>query len=107
MTTPDPEELYAILRRMKDDGAEYAVMEVSSHALVSGRVTPLEFDIGIFTNLTPEHLDMHGDVESYYLAKKSLFYKVKTVSVKRKGRRRTCRKNHYQAKQRQYNYCRK
>lgn len=81
MTTPDPEELYAILRHMKDDGAEYAVMEVSSHALVSGRVEPLDFEAGIFTNLTPEHLDMHGDIDSYYFAKRSLFDKVKTAII--------------------------
>ncbi|MBE6694639.1 MAG: UDP-N-acetylmuramoyl-L-alanyl-D-glutamate--2,6-diaminopimelate ligase [Ruminococcaceae bacterium] len=81
MTTPDPEELYAILRRMKDDGARYAVMEVSSHALVSGRVAPLSFEAGIFTNLTPEHLDMHGDIDSYYFAKRSLFDKVKTAII--------------------------
>ena len=81
MTTPDPEELYKILRAMKNDGAECVVMEVSSHALVYGRVEPLDFEVGIFTNLTPEHLDMHGDMDSYYFAKRSLFDKVRSAVI--------------------------
>lgn len=72
MTTPEPEELYRILQAMRDSGAELVVMEVSSHALVQSRVAPILFDIGVFTNLTPEHLDLHGDMESYFEAKRLL-----------------------------------
>ncbi|MBR2930986.1 MAG: UDP-N-acetylmuramoyl-L-alanyl-D-glutamate--2,6-diaminopimelate ligase [Clostridia bacterium] len=73
MTTPDPDLLYPALARMQREGCEFCVMEVSSHALTLGKVAPLHFDYALFTNLSPEHLDMHGDMESYYLAKLSLF----------------------------------
>ena len=55
-------------------------MEVSSHGLTSGRVDMLEFDIAVFTNLTPEHLDYHKDMEDYFNAKKNLFKKLKNKS---------------------------
>ena len=73
MTTPDPEELYKILSVMKNDTVEYLVMEVSSHSLYLQKVAPIEFEYGLFTNLTEDHLDFHNDMESYYLAKKKLF----------------------------------
>lgn len=73
MTTPDPDLLYKTLRRMKDGGCDAVVMEVSSHALALDKVTPLRFDYGIFTNLAPEHLDFHGNMEEYFLAKSRLF----------------------------------
>ncbi len=79
MTTPDPAALYACLARMAedapDDGAirPVVVMEVTSHALTLGRVAPLVFDLAVFTNLTPEHLDLHGTMEAYYEAKRRLF----------------------------------
>ncbi len=78
MTTPDPAALYAMLARMAGDapddgGRPVVVMEVTSHALTQGRVAPLSFDLGIFTNLTPEHLDLHGTMEAYYEAKRRLF----------------------------------
>lgn len=73
MTTPDPEELYKIFGEMADRGAEYVIMEVSSHALALSKLAPLEFEVGVFTNLTPEHLDFHGDMESYFAAKSKLF----------------------------------
>lgn len=81
MTTPDPEELYRILSEMAAAGegkpaptpAPVVVMEVSSHALTGGRVEPLWFEAGVFTNLSPEHLDHHGDMDSYFAAKESLF----------------------------------
>ena len=72
LTTPDPEQLYAALRKMKDDGAEYVFMEVSSHALALHKTDPLTFEAAIFTNLTPEHLDFHGNMENYFLAKAGL-----------------------------------
>jgi UDP-N-acetylmuramoyl-L-alanyl-D-glutamate--2,6-diaminopimelate ligase len=77
MTTPDPEELYAILERMvaatPPDETATVVMEVSSHALALGKVEPLCFDLSVFTNLSPEHLDFHGTVEAYFEAKQQLF----------------------------------
>lgn len=75
LTTPDPEELYKIFDVMKKSGAEYIVMEVSSHALAHSKVAPINFEVGIFTNLTPEHLDFHGDMEAYFQAKAGLFDK--------------------------------
>ncbi len=73
MTTPDPEQLYEILAVMRERGVEFVVMEVSSHALTFSRVAPIKFKFGIFTNLTPEHLDLHGNMEEYFLAKSILF----------------------------------
>lgn len=73
MTTPEPEELYAQLAEMRDRGAACVVMEVTSHALALGRVAPLVFQRALFTNLTPDHLDFHGDMESYYVEKRKLF----------------------------------
>ncbi len=72
-TTPDPEQLYPLLAKMRDFGAECIVMEVTSHALFFEKVAPLSFTRAIFTNLTPEHLDLHGDMTSYFLEKRKLF----------------------------------
>jgi len=73
LTTPDPEELYAKLADYEQRGIEYTVMEVSSHALALDKAAPLHFCAGIFTNLTPEHLDFHGTMEEYLSAKSKLF----------------------------------
>ena len=73
MTTPDPEVLYATLASMVACGAQYVVMEVSSHALALEKVAPIPFEVGIFTNLTPEHLDFHADMAEYAEAKAKLF----------------------------------
>ena len=73
MTTPDPVELYAMLAKMRDNGVEYVVMEVTSHALNFDKTAPISFLRGIFTNLTADHLDLHGDMEEYYLQKRKLF----------------------------------
>ena len=73
MTTPNAEVLYPLLKRYADEGAEYAVMEVSSHSLEKGRVAGIRFEIGAITNVTPEHLDFHGNMERYCSAKKKLF----------------------------------
>ena len=56
-------------------------MEVSSHSLVLNRVDETEFKLGIFTNLTPEHLDFHKDLEDYRNAKEKLFYKTTTANI--------------------------
>lgn len=72
-TTPDPLELFATLDTFRRHGATAAVMEVSSHALHQHRVEGINFDAAVFTNLTPEHLDYHADMEEYYAAKRLLF----------------------------------
>ncbi|MBQ7173367.1 MAG: UDP-N-acetylmuramoyl-L-alanyl-D-glutamate--2,6-diaminopimelate ligase [Clostridia bacterium] len=75
MTTPDPQDLYRMLREMADDGVEYVIMEVTSHALALEKLAPLHFAAGIFTNLTPEHLDFHKTMQSYADCKAKLFEK--------------------------------
>jgi len=73
MTTPDPETLYRLLHEMVEDGVEYVLMEVTSHALALEKLAPIRFDAAIFTNLTPEHLDFHGTMDAYAAAKTKLF----------------------------------
>jgi len=72
-TTPGPIELHSLLARMRAAGLEYAVMEVSSHALDQRRVETIPFRAAIFTNLTRDHLDYHGTPENYLEAKLKLF----------------------------------
>ena len=72
-TTPYQMDLYRYFREMADNGAEYCVMEASSQALSQFRFSGERFICGIFTNLTQDHLDWHGTMENYYLAKKALF----------------------------------
>ncbi|HPE42922.1 MAG TPA: UDP-N-acetylmuramoyl-L-alanyl-D-glutamate--2,6-diaminopimelate ligase [Bacteroidales bacterium] len=72
-TTPDPLQINALMSRMVAEGCQYAFMEVSSHAVVQFRVAGLKFTGGIFTNLTHDHLDYHGDFQSYRDAKKAFF----------------------------------
>ncbi len=81
MTTPDPAELYPLLSSYRDDGVTHVIMEASSHALALGKLDPIEFDCGIFTNLTPEHLDFHKTLDEYALAKAKLFKKVKRAVI--------------------------
>ena len=69
LTTPQSVELVKILKSMREAGACSAVMEVSSHALVQHRVSGVSFDVGVFTNLTQDHLDYHGTLEDYFEAK--------------------------------------
>ena len=73
MTTPAPEVLYSAIGKMEEMGAEIIVMEVSSHALDQERAFPINFHIGIFTNLSPEHLDYHKNIDNYFKAKCKLF----------------------------------
>jgi UDP-N-acetylmuramoyl-L-alanyl-D-glutamate--2,6-diaminopimelate ligase len=73
LTTPDAPELQALLADMRAAGATHVVMEVSSHALALDRVAGCRFDAAVFTNLTRDHLDFHGDLASYYAAKARLF----------------------------------
>lgn len=72
-TTPESTDLHAVLAVMRERGAAAVVMEVSSHALVFGRVDGVMYDVALFNNLTPEHLDFHPDMEDYYRAKARLF----------------------------------
>ena len=72
-TTPDPLELNDLLKQMVDEGCAYAFMEVSSHSADQKRIGGLDFDGGIFTNLTRDHMDYHKTVENYLKAKKSFF----------------------------------
>ncbi len=71
-TTPEAPEVQRLLREMVMAGCEAAVLEVSSHALALERVRGVQFEVGVFTNLTPEHLDFHGDMQNYFDVKKSL-----------------------------------
>lgn len=72
-TTPDPFQLHAIFAQMKEAQCEYVVMEVSSHAMDQHRLDGCQFCAGVFINLTQDHLDYHGTMDDYYLAKKKLF----------------------------------
>jgi len=72
-TTPEPYELYGLFRKMADAGCDHVVMEVSSQGLEQRRVAGCRYSVGIFTNLTQDHLDVHGTMENYYQAKKMLF----------------------------------
>lgn len=72
-TTPEAPEFQYFLRRMADDGCNYVISEVSSHALIQKRVDYSKFKIAVFTNLTHDHLDFHKTMEDYYKAKKRLF----------------------------------
>ncbi|MBJ80538.1 MAG: UDP-N-acetylmuramoyl-L-alanyl-D-glutamate--2,6-diaminopimelate ligase [Myxococcales bacterium] len=73
LTTPDALTLSRLLCDMVADDVEYAVLEVSSHALEQHRVSGAEFDFAVFTNLSHDHLDYHQDMDSYFMAKKALF----------------------------------
>lgn len=81
MTTPDPRYLYGVLAHMKEQGALAVVMEVSSHSLSQRKTDPLSFEMGIFTNLSAEHLDYHKDMEAYFQAKASMFCSCKTSVI--------------------------
>lgn len=72
-TTPFSVELQSQLAEAVKAGNKYAVMEVSSHALAQGRVKACSFEVGVFTNLTQDHLDYHQDMEDYFQAKSLLF----------------------------------
>ena len=76
-TTPDILDIYEMLLDAKNNDCDYVVMEVSSHALDMNRVSGLEYDIAVFTNLTQDHLDYHLDMKNYALAKQKLFYQLK------------------------------
>ena len=72
-TTPESYELQKLFRRMADSGCTHVVMEVSSHSLSLSRVAGVRYAVGLFTNLTQDHLDFHGTMENYAEAKAMLF----------------------------------
>ena len=76
-TTPESLDLIKLIDKSVKKGADYFIMEVSSHALEIGRVDMLEFDSAIFTNLTQDHLDFHKTMENYFNAKKKIFSKLR------------------------------
>ena len=72
-TTPESVDLQRLLKKMAEEGCDIVAMEVSSHSLVLKRVFGIEFDVGIFTNLTQDHLDFHQTWDNYIAAKSMLF----------------------------------
>ena len=80
-TTPNNIEIQKSLNRMIENNCKYCAMEVSSHALALRRVENLKYKIGIFTNLTEDHLDFHKTFENYRKAKESLFYMTTTANI--------------------------
>ncbi len=81
-TTPEANTLQALLAEMRAAGTTHVAMEVSSHALEQGRAEGLAFDAAVWTNLTRDHLDFHGDFERYYAAKARLFLELLPASGK-------------------------
>ncbi|MDQ3737300.1 MAG: Mur ligase family protein, partial [Actinomycetota bacterium] len=73
-TTPEATEVQRILAGMLERGVRRVVMEVSSHGIALRRVAGMRFAGALFTNLTRDHLDLHGSMEEYYAAKRELFY---------------------------------
>ena len=81
LTTADPLSLQAQLRSLKDRGADVVALEASSHALDQGRVDAVDFAVGIFTNLSRDHLDYHGTMQRYAAAKRRLFERALRIGV--------------------------
>jgi len=73
LTTPFPHELQEVMAEAAFRGATHAIMEVSSHSAAQGRIAGVRFDVGVFTNLSRDHLDYHGDMEAYFAAKARFF----------------------------------
>lgn len=72
-TTPEAPDLERLFRQVVDAGWKHAVMEISSHSIEMKRVAGLSVDVAVFTNLSRDHLDFHGDMETYFRAKKKMF----------------------------------
>lgn len=80
-TTPESRELHELFREMADAGCTHVVMEVSSHSLTLERVAGITFDVAVFTNLSQDHLDLHGTMEEYAAAKKKLFSQCRAACI--------------------------
>jgi UDP-N-acetylmuramoyl-L-alanyl-D-glutamate--2,6-diaminopimelate ligase len=80
-TTPEAIDLQATFRRMLDGGDRVCAMEVSSHALALHRCDAIRFEVALFTNLTQDHLDFHGDMEDYFRSKRILFEMAPKISI--------------------------
>ena len=85
-TTPDVVDLQHILHQMVEEGVTHCVMEVSSHALALGRVSGVEYDTAVFTNLTQDHLDFHKTFENYLATKCKLFEQVSASNQTKSGK---------------------
>ena len=83
VTTPEPIALQKFLSKMVKAGCKYAVLEVTSHGLDQSRVAGINFDVGVLTNITHEHLDYHKTWQNYRNAKALLFKKVKVAVLNR------------------------
>lgn len=83
LTTPEAPMLQRLFAQMRDEGVTHVVMEVSSHALMLGRVTGSDFDVAAFTNLSQDHLDFHPTMEDYFQAKALFFEPGSKVRAKR------------------------
>jgi len=81
LTTPESYEMQKILDKMAIEGCSYVVMEVSSHALALDRVYGIEYEVGVYTNLSPDHLDFHGTMDEYAKAKALLFTMCKNNAI--------------------------
>ena len=81
LTTPDAITLQKTFSHLLENNYTHVVMEVSSHSLSQYRVNNVDFDLAIFTNLTPDHLDYHKDIESYFLAKSKLFKMLRSDAI--------------------------
>lgn len=73
LTTPDPHVMHELFKMMEDDGIKYCIMETSSQAFHQMRLAGMHFKVGVFTNLTQDHLDYHGTIDEYKRCKKQLF----------------------------------
>ena len=80
-TTPESYEVQELLAMMVREGCRYAVMEISSHALYQNRVHGIEFEVGIYTNLSPDHLDYHNSMDEYARAKSKLFLNCRKCAI--------------------------
>src|SRR4029450_10038022 len=84
-TTPDADEVQSYLAQMRDAGVTHCVLEVTSHGLAQYRVDGSDFDIAVITNITHEHLDLHGSYEAYRAAKARLFEMVAQPPLSKGG----------------------
>ncbi len=81
MTTPDPEYFYGLAYMMRQRGVQVLIFEATSHALAQYKIDPVKVDAAVFTNLTSEHLDFHGSIESYFQAKRRLVTLAKRIII--------------------------